>query len=142
VPQGFIGFETVAERKSFGRPLKLDRQEIVGVITAVEEWFSMDHEKRVADLERRLGALQRALQSAPGLTFEILRREGNAPRLLRMEVDPNRARRDVQAIVAGLRAGNPMILVNADATAILVNPSTVRPEDDAVVAQRLGELLG
>src|SRR5581483_11170008 len=61
VPQGFIGFETVAERKSFGRPLKLDRQEIVGVITAVEEWFSMDHEKRVAELERRLDALRRAL---------------------------------------------------------------------------------
>jgi D-glucosaminate-6-phosphate ammonia-lyase len=142
VPQGFIGFETVAERKSFGRPLKLDRQEIVGVITAVEEWFSMDHDKRVADLERRLGTVQRALQSAPGLTFEIVRREGNAPRLLRIEIDPARARRDATAVVAGLRAGNPMILVNSDAGSIMVNPSTVRPEDDEVVAARLRELLG
>jgi L-seryl-tRNA(Ser) seleniumtransferase len=141
VPQGFIGFETVAERRSFGRPLKLDRQEIVGVITAVQEWFSIDHEKRVAELERRLGVLQRSLTGAPGLNFEILRREGNAPRLLRIELDPARARRDVPSVVAGLRAGNPMILVNADATAILVNPSTVRPEDDAVVAGRLRELL-
>ena len=142
VPQGFIGFETVAERKSFGRPLKLDRQEIVGVITAVQEWFSIDHEQRVAELERRLGSLQRALASAPGLSFEVLRREGNAPRLLRIELDPARARRDVPSVVAGLRAGNPMILVNADATAILVNPSTVRPDDDEVVAGRLRELLG
>jgi L-seryl-tRNA(Ser) seleniumtransferase len=142
VPQGFIGFETVAERKSFGRPLKLDRQEIVGVITAVQEWFSMDHEKRVAELERRLGALQRALQGAPGLGFEVLRRDGNAPRVLRIEIDPAKARRDLQAVVAGLRAGNPMILVNADASAIIVNPSTVRPEDDEVVAGRLRELLG
>lgn len=142
VPQGFIGFETVGERKSFGRPLKLDRQEIVGVITAVEEWFSMDHEKRVAELERRLGSVQRALASAPGLSFEILRREGNAPRLLRIQLDPARTRRDVPSVVAGLRAGNPMILVNSEATAILVNPSTVRPEDDEVVAGRLRELLG
>jgi D-glucosaminate-6-phosphate ammonia-lyase len=141
VPQGFIGFETVAERKSFGRPLKLDRQEIVGVVTAVEEWFSMDHEKRVAELERRLDALRRALDGAPGLRFELLRREGNAPRLLRIEIDPASARRDAAAVVAGLRAGNPMVLVGSDATAITVNPSTVRPEDDAVVAGRLRELL-
>jgi L-seryl-tRNA(Ser) seleniumtransferase len=142
VPQGFIGFETVAERKSFGRPLKLDRQEIVGVITAVQEWFSMDHEQRVAELERRIGGLQRALQSAPGLSFEVLRREGNAPRLLRIAIDPTKARRDAPAVVAGLRAGNPMIQVNSDPSGILVNPSTVRPEDDQVVAGRLRELLG
>jgi D-glucosaminate-6-phosphate ammonia-lyase len=142
VPQGFIGFETVAERKSFGRPLKLDRQEIVGVVTAVEEWFSMDHEQRVSELERRLGTLQRALGQAPGLSFEVLRRDGNAPRRLRIEIDPAKARRDVQAVVAGLRAGNPMILVHADASGVVINPSTVRPEDDGVVAQRLRELLG
>ena len=102
----------------------------------------MDHEKRVADLERRLGALRGALRNAPGLAFEVLRREGNAPRLLRIEIDPAKARRDLPAVVAGLRAGNPMILVNTDANAILVNPSTVRPDDDEVVAQRLRELLG
>jgi D-glucosaminate-6-phosphate ammonia-lyase len=141
VPQGFIGFETVGERRTFGRPLKLDRQEIVGVVTAVQEWFSMDHDKRVAELEQRLVGLQRALQAAPGLTFEILRREGNAPRTLRIQLDPARARRDAPSLVAGLRDGTPMILVAADAGSITVNPSTVRPEDDPVVAARLRELL-
>src|SRR5205085_11036808 len=94
VPQGFIGFETVAERKSFGRPLKLDRQEIVGVVTAVEEWFSMDHDKRVAELDRRLEAPQRRLPNPPGLSFEVLKREGNAPRVLRIGIDRAKARRD------------------------------------------------
>ena len=141
VPQGFIGFETVAERKSFGRPLKLDRQEIVGVITAVQEWFSMDHDRRVADLERRIGAWQRALQSAPGLTLEVVKREGNAPRTLRIEIDPAKARRSAAAVVEGLRAGNPMILVGSNEGGISVNPSTVRPEDDELVGQRLRELL-
>jgi D-glucosaminate-6-phosphate ammonia-lyase len=142
VPQGFIGFETVGERRTFGRPLKLDRQEIVGVVTAVQEWFSIDHDKRVAELERRLVALQRGLQGAPGLAFEIVRREGNAPRALRIELDPATARRDAAAVVEGLRAGSPMILVAADAGSITINPSTVRPEDDGVVAARLRELLG
>jgi D-glucosaminate-6-phosphate ammonia-lyase len=141
VPQGFIGFETVAERKTFGRPLKLDRQEIVGVITAVQEWFSIDHEKRVAELERRLGGLQRALQNAPGVSLEVVRREGNAPRALRIGIDPAKARRDAQAVVAGLRAGSPMILVGSDASSIVVNPATVDPRDDQLVVDRIRELL-
>ena len=141
VPQGFIGFETVAERKTFGRPLKLDRQEIVGVVTAVQEWFSMDHEKRVADLERRLGAWQRVLQGAPGLAFELVRGEGPAPRTLRVTIDPAKARRDAAGLVEGLRAGSPMILVASNADSITLNPSTVRPEDDGFVAGRLRELL-
>jgi len=141
VPQGFIGFETVAERRSFGRPLKLDRQEIVGVVTAVQEWFSMDHDKRIADLERRIAAWQSRLQSAPGLSFEVVKQEGTTPRRLRIEIDPAKARRDAKAVVEGLRAGNPMILVNADATSISVNPSTVRVEDDELVGNRIRELL-
>src|SRR5207248_4131846 len=44
VLHGFIGFETNAWEKSFGRPLKLDRQTIVAVVTALEEWFETDHE--------------------------------------------------------------------------------------------------
>jgi hypothetical protein len=35
-----------------------------------------------------------------------------------------------------------MILVGSDERSIVVNPSTVRPEDDEVVGQRLKELLG
>jgi hypothetical protein len=50
---GFIGFETTAWEKSFGRPLKLDRQTIVAVVTALQEWFETDHDARLAGYEQR-----------------------------------------------------------------------------------------
>src|ERR671931_243993 len=50
--QGFIGFEHVTNRKGLGRGYKLDRQEIVCAVIAVEDWLSMDHERRLADVER------------------------------------------------------------------------------------------
>src|SRR5262249_2221709 len=39
----FIGFETAAWEKGFGRPLKVDRQTIVAVVAALHEWFDTDH---------------------------------------------------------------------------------------------------
>jgi seryl-tRNA(Sec) selenium transferase len=39
--QGFIGFETVADHQAFGRPMKLDRQEVVAVVVALQEWFAI-----------------------------------------------------------------------------------------------------
>jgi hypothetical protein len=44
--------------------------------------------------------------------------------------------------VKGLWSGTPAIAVNREGdAAVLVNPVTLREEDDAVVASRLGELL-
>jgi L-seryl-tRNA(Ser) seleniumtransferase len=140
--QGFIGFETAAWEKSWGRPLKVDRQTIVAVVTALREWLDTDHDARLAGYERRLQAIASELDGAPGLQLSITRDEGPAPRVLRLQVDASRARLDVAGIVQGLWSGTPAIAVNRDGdSAVLVNPVTLREEDDGIVASRLGELL-
>jgi L-seryl-tRNA(Ser) seleniumtransferase len=142
VPHGFIGFETVAWGKSFGRPLKLDRQTIVGVVAALQEWFETDHDQRLANYERRLRAIKSELEGAKGVTLTMVNGDGPSPRVLRVAVDPAQARTDVAAIVRGLGAGTPAIAVGRDGDrAISINPVTLREEDDGVVASRLGLLL-
>src|ERR671929_1513989 len=69
---GFIGFETAAWGKSFGRPLKVDRQTIVAVVAALQEWLETDHEARIADYERRLQAMAAELEGAPGVSVSIV----------------------------------------------------------------------
>jgi uncharacterized pyridoxal phosphate-dependent enzyme len=140
--QGFIGFETVTNRKGFGRPLKLDRQEIVAVVVALKEWFATDHDRRVGRLEERCRIYQRALQSAPGLTFEIVTQHATAPKVLRVQIDPTKAKRSADAVEQGLKDGNPAILINRQPDALMINPNTVDERDDEVVAQRLRALLG
>jgi L-seryl-tRNA(Ser) seleniumtransferase len=139
---GFIGFETVAWEKSWGRPLKVDRQTIVAVVAALHEWLETDHEARLAGYERRLQAIASELQGAAGIGLSIVHDEGPAPRVLRLEVDASQARLDVTGIVQGLWSGTPAIAVNRFGdTAVLVNPATFPKEDDPVVASRLGNLL-
>lgn len=139
---GFIAFETSDWEKSFGRPLKLDRQTIVAVVTALQEWLETDHEARVAGYEQRLEAMASELRGAPGVSVSIQRADGPAPRVLRLDIDSTAARTSVQQIVDALWTGTPAIAVNRDADkAVLVNPVTLRPEDDGLVVSRLGQLL-
>jgi D-glucosaminate-6-phosphate ammonia-lyase len=141
VPQGFIGFETVTNRKGFGRPLKLDRQEIVGVVVALQEWMTMDHDRRLQRQEQRLATVSRAVDGLAGVSTEVLKSEGAAPRVLRVAVDPASARRSAEAVAQALRDGDPSIAVGGDQGAIFVNVSTVHDGDEELIARRLRELL-
>ncbi len=54
----------------FGRPLKMDRQIVVAVLAALEEWLAMDHAARYADYRRKVEMLEDDLSSVPGLVLE------------------------------------------------------------------------
>lgn len=139
---GFIGFETDAWEKSWGRPLKVDRQTIVAVVAALREWLETDHEARLAGYERRLNAMLSELEGAPGVTLSIRHDEGPAPRVLRIDIDRGAARHSVGEVVDALWAGNPAVAVGRDGdAAVLVNPVTLSPQEDGTVVSRLGNLL-
>jgi D-glucosaminate-6-phosphate ammonia-lyase len=141
VPQGFAGYESVAYGKSFGRPFKLDRQEVVAVVVALQEWFAMDHEARLARLQQRLDTIASALAGAPGVSTRVLEGNGPAPRLLELTLAPGEARHDVDSLVRELHDGEPSIVVMTDNSAILVNPVTVLDGDEVAIGRRLAELL-
>ena len=76
--QGFIGFETSGFR-SFGRAMKVDRQEIVGLVTALKEWFAMDHEARLGKVHERVMAMADNLAGLRDLTVQpVLSEQGKA----------------------------------------------------------------
>jgi seryl-tRNA(Sec) selenium transferase len=141
VANSFIGFETVSWGKTFGRPLKLDRQTVVAVVAALQEWLETDHDQRLANYDRRLKAIADALRGVPAVTLTILRNEGPSPRVLQIAVDPA-ARRDATTVIKELMAGTPAIALGYDIPgSITINPVTMREEDDGVVAARLRALL-
>ena len=48
--QGFVASQSGDRPRSFGRSMKVDRQEIVGMVVALEEWLTIDHEDRILGL--------------------------------------------------------------------------------------------
>ena len=68
-------------------------------------------------------------------------RQGAAPRVLRIAIDPGKARRSADAVAQALREGNPSIAVGPERDAIVVNVSTVHEGDEELIARRVRELL-
>ena len=62
----FIGFEYGPPR-TFGRPMKIDRQEVIAIVVALREWLTMDHEQRFKTYKRRAERLQKELQGVPNI---------------------------------------------------------------------------
>ncbi|MBX6772894.1 MAG: aminotransferase class V-fold PLP-dependent enzyme [Chloroflexi bacterium] len=133
--QGFIGFESTGSR-SFGRPLKLDRQEIIAVVVALQEWFGLDHEARLRGYDRMVRAIAERLQGIPAITLTPLPAGGPATRL-EIAVQPRPNGRTAADVARVLRDGNPSIRLGLQGDVLSINVATVTPGDELVIAERL-----
>ncbi len=107
--QSFTGYETRRIR-GIGRPQKMDRQEIVGVVAAVKRWFSINHEDRLEDAERMSREIAAPLKGVPGVTVEMNQNTiGHQPFGVFVSVDPSVTGKTNQDIVDGLREHEPSI---------------------------------
>ena len=137
--QGFIGFETSPYR-SFGRPMKLDRQEIIAVVVALREWMTMDHLSRFECYDRRVRGLQKELEGTPNMEIASEPAEGPATRL-RIVFDEAALGKTAAEIADALREGYPSIWVDTQGDTIAVSVSTIMDGDEYVIADRLKRLL-
>ena len=139
--QGFIGFET-EERRTVGRPMKVDRQEVIAVTAALKEWFEMDHEARFADHRRKADELFRKLEGVSDIEVEhVTERRGLGSGLL-IRFDENAVGKTRSQVLDELKAGRPGIVLGDSANALHVSVPTLTDEDLSAVAGRLREVLG
>ncbi len=140
---GFIGFYD-PEARSFGRGFKVDRQEVVGMVAALEEWLTMDHERRISGYDERLSALARELARISAVTeTELVRLESYAGAALHVSFDPAVAGKDTGQAVADLNAGSPRIFLRSAGDAKLaITAINLYEGDEAIIAERLADVLG
>jgi len=137
---GFIGFELNGGR-TVGRPLKVDRQEVVAVVVALKEWLSMDHRARFEGYARKVQVILNALEGIPGVTATPVAGPGGWAQAARIQLDPAVAGMTAADLVAALRQDEPMILVHSDATGITVSMPTVADGEEQIIAERLQRIL-
>jgi D-glucosaminate-6-phosphate ammonia-lyase len=140
---GFIGFET-SGTYTFGRPMKVDRQEIVATVAALRRWLSLDHEARLNLYGGRIDVLLQAVRDLPGVeAYRISERETPAATVrdgVRLLLGPSAAC-DADRVADALREGEPSIWVRSAGDAINVSVGFMQDGDVEVVARRLREVL-
>ena len=134
--QGFIGFESTGSR-SFGRPFKLDRQEIVAVVVALQEWFSLDHDARLRGFDRMLRTIADRLQGVPAVTATLLPTGSGPATRLDVAVQPRSNGWNASEVARVLREGSPSIRLGVQGDVLSISVATVTPGDETVIADRL-----
>ena len=142
--QSFVGYEGRRIRGG-GRPQKVDRQEMVGVVAAVRRWFTMNHEERLADVETQSQNMLAPLQGIPGLNAVMLDNIiGHQPFGVEIEVDESVAGMSAQEIVDKLKAGDPPLWtrVRDGESNIVLHGFGLSEGQDKIVGARIAELFG
>ncbi|TDI89061.1 MAG: hypothetical protein E2O75_08065 [Chloroflexi bacterium] len=105
----FIGYETRRIR-GIGRPHKIDRQEIVGVVAAVRRWMTLNHEERLDFAEGQSQAIIKPLKEIPGVTADLNTNiKAHQPFGVFVSVDPDIVGFTNDDLVDKLKDGEPSI---------------------------------
>jgi L-seryl-tRNA(Ser) seleniumtransferase len=138
---GFLAYETL-DNHSIGRGYKLDRQEIVAVTVALQEWLALDHEERLHEQAARIEQVTQTLADLPHVTAtNLFAEEGGAWMRLRVQFDPTVVGKSATDVVRELRSGTPPIWVRYDGDALIVEVHTLRPGETEVLARALAAAL-
>jgi L-seryl-tRNA(Ser) seleniumtransferase len=126
------------------RPMKVGKEEMVGLLAAVERYLKLDHAARLQRDERVVAEWVNLLDEMPGVrAARAFPNEAGQP-LPRCRLTLGwGARLDAAALIAALWAGDPAIAVNADedGRSLFLNPMTLNDAEAQVVAERLRALL-
>jgi L-seryl-tRNA(Ser) seleniumtransferase len=133
---GFIGPRPV------GRGMKLDRQEIIGLVTAIDEWFAMDHEKRDKEQNARYAAIAQELEGIENVSTEVISTKSHMLSKLHVIIDPEALGKNAQQISNELDAGTPRIRVSTSGNnAIVINAYTLNEGEEYIIAEMLKRLI-
>ena len=141
--QSFVSYEGRRIR-GVGRPQKVDRQEMVGVVAAVQRWMTMNHEERMADTETKCRNMLSPLLGIPGLTVELINNIiGHQPYGVTLEVDSDVTGITAHNVVDLLKAGEPPIWtrVREGDTGIVLHTFGLNEGEDKIVGERIAALF-
>ena len=144
-------FFQAAPHHNYGRAYKCSKEEVMGLLAAVRQWYKRDHTAEQQMWLSWLKNIEARVKDLPSVTTEYLQPEdlsNKAPRL-RIHWDAAQLKITGTELVARLDAGTPRILVdggmgvrpNNMASAITIMPYMMDPGEDSIVADAIYEGL-
>jgi L-seryl-tRNA(Ser) seleniumtransferase len=137
-----------------GRGMKVAKEQIVGMVAAVDWVLSQTEESMQGDYRKRADLIAQAVKDIPSVTTEMVtpRIANHVPHLL-IRFDPGITGVSTEQIVTVLRNGDPSIELNpntghepnqgipSDKNTLVVGVWMLQPGEDAIVANRIRAAL-
>jgi L-seryl-tRNA(Ser) seleniumtransferase len=131
---------------TIGRGMKVNKEEMLGMLAALELYVQKDHDKEQREFQKRAETIKKAAEEVRGVTADIFVPEvANHVPHLRVSWDEAQRKQTPEAVVTALREGEPSIAIRSekDATgnALVIGVWMMRSGEDKVVARRLKQVL-
>ncbi len=144
------------------RPMKAGKEEIIGMLTAIETWQKIDLDALNREWNAKVQRIAKLVETVPGVTTKTyVPEEGNSYPTLRVMWDEQKFGLTVAQCDEQLRAGQPRIEVLTNSNPSMVaavregdDPKheppknqleiismTLQPGEDLIIARRLREIL-
>jgi L-seryl-tRNA(Ser) seleniumtransferase len=151
----FIGAESGPDDKaglyrSIGRGYKLDRQEIIGLLVAFDEWMGMDHEaerfkpawKKVRYIEKRI----RKLPGLKGARFSYFPKsgEGTGYHTIGLQVALDKSVEETNRLMAKLREDDPEVWLRnwGQSSDFIINAINLKQGEEKIIVERFQKVFG
>jgi len=147
------------------RPMKVGKEEIMGMLAAINYWATADLDALNKEWQGRVERIQKLVETVPGVTTDItVPKDGNSYPTLTVHWDEQKFGLTVAECDQQLRAGEPRIevLTNSNPSGVLARikdndaarrraerpnqlqiiSMTMQPGEDLIVGNRLRQILG
>jgi len=124
-----------------GRGMKVNKEEMLGLLVAVQLFLEKDHARERREYDGRAEAIRAAAVSVPGVKAEVFVPEiaNNVPHLRVSWEGATEAA--ASAVVKAMKDGEPSIGIRSEANALVLGVWMLKPGEEKVVARRLREVL-
>src|SRR5579862_4760433 len=129
---------------TLGRSQKVGKEEIVGMVKALELFLAEDHDALAKDWQDRLQKVSREVTSVPGVktTFFVPDIANHVPHM-NITWDPARISLKPEQVSKLLRSSKPSIVMGGDEgrPGLTMNSFMLQPGEDKIVAEQLSRIL-
>jgi len=127
---------------AIGRGLKVNKEEMLGMLVALDLYVKRNHEQERRELDKRADAIHKSAADLPGVKAEIFVPEvANHVPHVRISWDAAAVRMTAAEVVKAMRDGEPSIGTRSEGDAVIIGVWMMRPGEEKIVARRLRQLL-
>jgi D-glucosaminate-6-phosphate ammonia-lyase len=125
-----------------GRGMKVNKEEMLGMLAALELYLAKDHAAEYREFEKRAETIQKSAAAVQGVKAEVFVPEvANHVPHVRIMWDATALGIKPAEAVKALLDGEPSIGTRSEGEAVVVGVWMMRPGEDKVVAKRLRQVL-
>jgi uncharacterized pyridoxal phosphate-dependent enzyme len=139
-----------APHHAFGRPMKVGKEEVMGMLAAVEMWVKRDHAAEWKEWESWCRHIAERVEKAPGVHAEISSSTGRVAPSPRLAISWDGGKLGISAaeVAKLLLEGSPRIIIppgrrrgGDTGESVGISPVMMSPGDEKPVAERIFAIL-